>query len=248
MRTSCLVGLLILSFLAASSRAEAQQAGDEVAGTEAEADDPDTRARGLFLAGQAAYDRAQFEEALGYFEGAYRLSPRGGLLFNIGLAAERAGNRERALEAFRQYLDEMPDAANRADVEARIAALEASGGAEGTEGAETGSGEDGGPGILPWIAIGAGAAVAVVGGVLLGVGLGDKGSVEGAPMDADWADYEGAYGRAPVLTTLGFVMLGVGVAGAALGVVLLTMGGGQSESPSATVSIGPGSLRLSGRF
>jgi len=239
--------LVVLATVSACPTARAQDAdATPDAEQDVNPDDTDTRARGLFLAGEAAFNRAQFEEALGYFEGAFRLSERPQLLFNIGLAAQRAGRRDRAIEAFRQYLESIPDAANRPDVEARIASLEAT--AEqgpGPEPPSGGAGDGGGPGIVPWVVIGVWAAVAIIGGVLLGAGLSDVGAVEDAPLDASWADYESRYDRAPALTTLGFVLLGTGIAGAAVGVVLLTMGG---SDESAAVSLGPGTLELRGTF
>jgi hypothetical protein len=46
------------------------------------------------------------------------------LLYNIGLAADRVRQNERALEAFRAYLAALPDADNRVEVENRVRALE----------------------------------------------------------------------------------------------------------------------------
>jgi cell division septation protein DedD len=46
------------------------------------------------------------------------------MLFNIGQVADRLRQDEKALSAFRSYLEQVPDAGNRAEVEARIAALE----------------------------------------------------------------------------------------------------------------------------
>ncbi len=240
--------ILLLTFAAvlgiwsrSAAHAQAREQTGVTAETEARPDESeaDFRARGLFLAGQAAYNRAQFEEALGYFEGAYQMSNRPELLFNIGLAAQRAGQRDRALDAFRQYVREVPGATNRPDVEARIGELEAASASSDTS--EAGNG----PGVVPWIVIGASAAVAIAGAIFVGIGVSDVSAVEGAPRGAVWDDYQSRYDRAPVLTTVGFVMLGVGVAGAALGVVLFATSG---SDDSTTVSLGPGSLRVRGTF
>ncbi len=83
----------------------------------------DSEARGLFQAGRAAFDGGRFEEALGYFERAYELSGRAQMLYNIGHAAERIRNDERALEAFEEYLQRVPDTDSRASIEARIEVL-----------------------------------------------------------------------------------------------------------------------------
>jgi len=84
----------------------------------------DEVARGLFQAGKAAYENGKYEEALQLFEQAHARSRRPQLLFNIGQAAERLRQDEKALEIFRAYLTQVPDALNRLEVEARIKQLE----------------------------------------------------------------------------------------------------------------------------
>lgn len=84
----------------------------------------DEVARGLFQAGKAAYEAGSYDEALDLFEQAYARSGRPGLLFNIGQVADRLRQDEKALSAFRSYLEQVPDAENRVEVESRIAALE----------------------------------------------------------------------------------------------------------------------------
>lgn len=67
-----------------------------------------------------------------------------------------------------------------------------------------------------WL-IAIGAVLSVAGGALLGVGLADWYRVE-HPLDTDrWSDLEPAYQRAPILTPVGAVTLGVGLVGAGLG-------------------------------
>jgi tetratricopeptide (TPR) repeat protein len=83
----------------------------------------DKAARELFNAGRAAYDEGLYEDALASFRRAYELSKRPALLFNIGQAADRARRDREALDAFEQYLLEVPAADNRAFVEGRIAVL-----------------------------------------------------------------------------------------------------------------------------
>lgn len=103
---------LVLLLTCGSARAQtATSADDEVA-------------RGLFQAGKAAYQARKYADALSFFQQAHERSHRPELLFNIGQAAERLRQDEKALEAFRAYLTQVPNAANRADVEARIRQLE----------------------------------------------------------------------------------------------------------------------------
>jgi tetratricopeptide (TPR) repeat protein len=84
----------------------------------------DEVARGLFQAGKAAYENGKYEEALQLFEQAHARSGRPQLLFNIGQTAERLRQDQKALEVFRAYLTQVPDAPNRLEVEARIKQLE----------------------------------------------------------------------------------------------------------------------------
>jgi len=85
----------------------------------------DEEAHGLFMAARAAYGAGRFEEALDLFERSYRASPRPGLLYNIGQVADRLRRDERVVEAFSQYLEQVPDAPNRLEVETRLRVLRA---------------------------------------------------------------------------------------------------------------------------
>ena len=98
----------------ASSAAVAQAPSDEA------------RARALAERGFRDYDAGRYAEAIEAFEEAYRLSPVPGLLFNIARAYQHQGPEHcaAALEHYRRYLATDPDAANRASVEARIDEIE----------------------------------------------------------------------------------------------------------------------------
>lgn len=113
-------------------RAEAQADGATAEGAIPEGATPegtgpsasrDAEARGLFEAGRAAFSDGRFEDALEYFQRSYDLSHRGELLYNIGSAADRLQQEERALTAFEEYLRELPEATNRREVEGRIRVL-----------------------------------------------------------------------------------------------------------------------------
>jgi tetratricopeptide (TPR) repeat protein len=99
------------------------QAGASAAASPASQAD-DNVARGLFQAGKSAYEAGNFKEALQFFEQAYQHSPRPGFLFNIGQAADRLRQDDKALASFKAYLEQMPDAQNRAAVQQRVDALE----------------------------------------------------------------------------------------------------------------------------
>ncbi len=96
------------------------------------------------------------------------------------------------------------------------------------------SGED----PAPWIVLGGGLVVAVVGAVLLGFGLADVSTVENAPRDTRWPTVAGAYERAPILTGLGGTLLGVGPAGAGGGLAWGLTASTSSSETRASLSIG----------
>ena len=86
---------------------------------------PREAARAHHVRAQSLYDLGKFDEAIPEFEAGYRLDPQPAYLFNIAQAHRLAGRRDRALYFYRRYLELAPDAGNRADVEERIASLEA---------------------------------------------------------------------------------------------------------------------------
>ena len=102
---SCAV---LLAWLVGAVPAAAQQTPDDAA------------AREYFERGRVAFEQADYESALVYFRHAYRLSQRGELQYNIGVAADRLQREEEALEAFEHYLDESKDPAREAEVRERI--------------------------------------------------------------------------------------------------------------------------------
>lgn len=83
----------------------------------------DEEARARFESGRLAFEAGRYEEALSDFRRSYELSGRGLILFNVGLVEDRLRHDEAAVEAFEQYLAAVPDAENRAEVEARIRVL-----------------------------------------------------------------------------------------------------------------------------
>ena len=108
--------LLVLSVCALPLAASAQVAPRSSAAEDAEA-------RALFDLGTAAFNEARYEDALGHFQHAYDLSHRAGLLYNVGLCADRLRHDAEALVAFERFLEEVPEHPVRRDVEARVAVL-----------------------------------------------------------------------------------------------------------------------------
>ena len=68
----------------------------------------DDQARGLFDAGQSAYEAGRFADAERYFRESYELSGRAELLYNIALSAEQARHDQAAIDAYRAFLEALP--------------------------------------------------------------------------------------------------------------------------------------------
>ncbi|HVI24246.1 MAG TPA: tetratricopeptide repeat protein [Myxococcales bacterium] len=83
------------------------------------AEDAD-KAREHYSVGLRAYDLGNYDEAIAEFEEAYRQKDAPGLLYNIGQAYRLSNRPEEAVRYYRTYLDKKPDAANAADVQAKI--------------------------------------------------------------------------------------------------------------------------------
>jgi tetratricopeptide (TPR) repeat protein len=112
--------LLALWLALGVTSAQAQEASAAPAAV----DNGDAFARKVFAAGKAAYEIGNYQDALRYFQQAYELSGRATLLYNVGQAADRMRYDETALAALKRYLAELPDAANRVEVQERIRVLE----------------------------------------------------------------------------------------------------------------------------
>lgn len=83
----------------------------------------DLAAREYFEAGRAAFEQADYESALRYFQHAHRMSGRAALWYNIGVAADRLNREQDALEAFERYLKETERPTREAEVREHIEAL-----------------------------------------------------------------------------------------------------------------------------
>jgi len=84
------------------------------------------RARELFNRGKEFYDQGQYEEAIGAFTAAGEIRPSPILDYNIARCHEKLGNSGEAVAAYERYLKATPGAANREEVERRVAALKRS--------------------------------------------------------------------------------------------------------------------------
>jgi tetratricopeptide (TPR) repeat protein len=77
-----------------------------------------------YAAATKFYDLAEYENALREFKEAYRAVEDPAFLFNIAQCHRKLGNNPEAITFYRTYLRRAPHAANRTEVEKRIAELE----------------------------------------------------------------------------------------------------------------------------
>lgn len=100
--------------------APAASAPSAAAGDEAMA-----QAKQHFETGRNAYNAGDYVTAIREFKAAEALRPSPILDYNIGLANEKLGKRRVAVKYYHRYLDEQPNAANKAEVQQKVTALEA---------------------------------------------------------------------------------------------------------------------------
>lgn len=85
----------------------------------------DKKAAKAFSDGQAAFEAGDFRRAAGLFETAYATKPHHSALWNAAKSWQRAGEDLTAVNLLERYLKEAPvDAANRAEANAALAAIE----------------------------------------------------------------------------------------------------------------------------
>jgi tetratricopeptide (TPR) repeat protein len=82
-------------------------------------------ARAHYEQAVAYYNLDEYAPALAEFREAYRIKPDPSFLFNIAQCHRKLGQNDAALDYYRKYLRNLPDAPNRADVERMVAELHA---------------------------------------------------------------------------------------------------------------------------
>jgi tetratricopeptide (TPR) repeat protein len=91
----------------------------------ARAEDVDTEiARRHFDTGRVYYSTGDYTHALEEFSAARKVLPLPALDFNIGRCLDRMEKPEGAIEAYRRYLQAMPEAPDAAEVRSRVEQLE----------------------------------------------------------------------------------------------------------------------------
>lgn len=111
----CLGSSLLLAGLLVASLAPRFAAGGEP--------DPHATARDHYRKAMAAADKGDHAAAAADYGRAYELTRDPLLLYKVAHSHEQAGARDEARDGYRRYLDKRKDAPDRADVEAKIAAL-----------------------------------------------------------------------------------------------------------------------------
>lgn len=235
---------LLAAILIAPRPAAAQGTPDEL------------EARTLFDAGELAYSRGNYDRAYTHFHQAHELSARPELLYNMGLAADRARMDAEAIAAYAAFVAALPDHPQRAIAETRLAALRRSSGERPAADsdltpepvidpalpAEPDPAAPRGPGAGPWILIASGAGILAIGGVVLALGFTEDARVQGAPAGSSWSEYRDAYDRVDTLQIAG----GIGIAAGALllGAGIVWLVSHVEDGPTASLDRG----RLVWRF
>ena len=108
------VGLTVMGFFAAALCAPATAGAQRGSGSIERA----------HREGKQAFAAGDYETAAARFDEAYLLSDDPTYLFNLAQAQRLNGDCRAAFGSYREFLDKVPDAPNRADVEDKLAALE----------------------------------------------------------------------------------------------------------------------------
>jgi len=110
MRQILLVIVVVLAALSGTGRAELSK-------------ESKAEAKRLYLEGTSAYNLAEYPRAIAAYRAAYGIIPEPSLLFNIAQAYRQAGDAKLARTFYKNYLSNSPGAANRRQVEEKIAEM-----------------------------------------------------------------------------------------------------------------------------
>lgn len=234
-------------------------------------------AKGAHKAATQFYERADYDRAIQYWKDAYQLDCSAhGVLINIANAYEKKGERGEAITALETYLARTPDASDAQTIQDKIQNLKnalrpapsASASASASAPpvlptAPTASAIPDRPkeepppqppyGYTPWVATGAGVVTLLVGGILTSSGFADIGAAEDRCPSRQGCTQDVAKqgNRGRTHATVGGVLLGLGAAGVAGGLIWEL--GFNQPWPSKiqlTPVAGPGAagLGMAGRF
>ncbi|HHH31527.1 MAG TPA: tetratricopeptide repeat protein [Polyangiaceae bacterium] len=255
MRNALATGLVIIT-LSASAAAEYPPCDKTPSNSDVEA------AKGMHKAAEQYYARARYDKAIDSWQEAYGFDCTAHrLLINIGNAHEKLGNTAEAIEAFETYIERMGSSADPTIIE-KVKNLRDLMSTQPDPNPNPDpvpppppprpvpTNGDGGPGIAPWVVVGAGGAVAVVGAIVMGIGIQKESAAaeecpergDGAVCPQEVAD-DGNLGIRMQIG--GGVTLGIGLAAAAGGLLwwALTMpssdGASEGDAVAASLELGP---------
>jgi iron complex outermembrane receptor protein len=86
--------------------------------------DERSQAKEHYINGTKAFDLGAYDDAINEYSAAYRLNAQPELLYNIAQAHRLAGHTTEAVRFYRMFLVRSPNAANRGEVEQKIAELQ----------------------------------------------------------------------------------------------------------------------------
>ena len=218
--------------------------------------DEERRARQLAHEGELAYADGRFDEAAVLIRRAYELYPEPLLLHNLGRALESAGDEGGAVDAYERYLEEVPDAEDRALIEGRLRQLReeiaeeerlrssvASGASTGSE-ASAEPVEEGGSVVTGPLVLGGVGLLVVAAGVVSGVlALGKEADADAEPVHQRAREL---LDDAETLATVTNALLVGGAVIVAVATTWLVIALGSEEEVS--LRIGPGSFAVAGHF
>jgi hypothetical protein len=94
------------------------------AGTRVWADDPRVEARTHYQAGQKFYGAGDYKSAIREFSAAQQIMPADLNNYNLALCYDKLGDAEPAVQYYKEYLNKVPNADKRSEIEASIARLD----------------------------------------------------------------------------------------------------------------------------
>src|SRR5215831_1484249 len=95
-----------------------------VSSTRAWADDPRAEARTHYQAGMKAYSGGDYKVAIKEFSAAQAIAPADLNNYNLALCYDKLGDAEPAVQYYKEYLNKVPNADKRSEIEASIARLD----------------------------------------------------------------------------------------------------------------------------
>jgi tetratricopeptide (TPR) repeat protein len=253
---ACFV-LFFLILSPAAGREQADSPAEAATGRQAR-----EKALELFSQSEEAYQDGRFDEAARLLEQAHALHQEPVLLYNLARAYEGMGELEKAVIAYKGYIEGSPEARDRGAIERRLETLEkqileqerldrekqqleAERQRQQTE-PEPAAERASGSGIWPWMTAGAGVALVGAGAVLGVLSQSKRDDADADPVHASARDtFREAETFATAANVL-FIAGGLLAAGGATWILIDTSG--KPEQAALAVGVGPGNLRLEGRW